>query len=205
VEYQNLIYFHDGENLCVNLYLPSSVEWKLGARTVKLAQQTDYPEGETIAMRIATGAPARFTLKLRVPGWSSGVTARVNGASVDVAARAGQWLAIKREWRDGDRVELTIPLRFRRVPIDQWHPQRVAIARGPVVYTQQVPHKNVVRIPPDDDALNDWFIATDKPTVFRFKGQIEASQRDDFLPFYEFAELERYSMYFDPGLRADLW
>jgi len=41
--------------------------------------------------------------------------------------------------------------------------------------------------------------------VFRFKGHIEASQRDDFLPFYQFAEQERYRMCFDPSLRTDLW
>ena len=32
-----------------------------------------------------------------------------------------------------------------------------------------------------------------RPTVFRLKGQIEASQRDDFMPFYQFAKLARYA------------
>jgi hypothetical protein len=205
VEYQNLIYFHDDQTLCVNLYLPSSVEWKRAGGTVKLTQQTSYPEAETVEMRIETPASARFALKLRVPNWSHGVAVQVNGANAEVAVRAGDWAAIQREWRDGDRVRLTIPLRFRRVPIDRWHPNRVAIVRGPVVYAQQIPHKNVVRIPPDDAALNDWLMATDTPTVFRFKGQVEASQRDDFLPYYQFAELERYRMYHDPAMRADLW
>lgn len=205
VEYQNLIYFHDDQALSVNLYLPSSVEWKRADGAVKVTQQTSYPESEGIEMRVEAAAPTRFTLRLRVPTWANGVVIRVNGATVDVTAQAGDWAAIQREWRDGDRVELTIPLRFRRVPIDQWHTNRVAIVRGPVVYAQQVPHKNVVRIPPDDDALNDWLIATDRPTVFRFKGQVEASQRDDFLPYYQFAELERYRMYCDPSMRTDLW
>ena len=53
----------------------------------------------------------------------------------------------------------------------------------------------------DEDILH----GTDNPTVFRFKGQVEASQRDDFMPFYQFAELERYRMYFDPSMRTDLW
>jgi hypothetical protein len=42
-------------------------------------------------------------------------------------------------------------------------------------------------------------------STFRFKGQVEASQRDDFQPLYQFAELERYRMYFDPSMRTDLW
>ena len=205
VDYQDLIYFHDDQALSVNLYLPSTVEWKRPGGAVKLTQKTSYPEAETIDMSLALAAPARFTLKLRVPAWAPGAGVKVNDAAVQAPVRPGQWAAIEREWRDGDRVTLTIPLRFRRAPIDKWHPNRVAIVRGPVVYAQQIPHKNVVRIPPDDDALNDWLIPTDRPTVFRFKGQIEASQRDDFLPFYQFAELERYRMYFDPSMRTDLW
>jgi uncharacterized protein len=205
VEYQNLIYFHDDRALFVNLYLPSSVEWKRADRAVTLTQQTDYPDADAIEMRVQVAAPTRFALRLRVPAWSNGFAARVNGATVDLVARPGDWASLAREWHDGDRVTLTIPLRFRRVPIDRWHPNRVAIVRGPVVYAQQIPHKNVVRIPPDDAALNDWLIPTDRPTVFRFKGQIEASQRDDFLPFYQFEELERYRMYFDPSMRTDLW
>jgi hypothetical protein len=30
-------------------------------------------------------------------------------------------------------------------------------------------------------------------------------QRNAFKPFYRFAELERYRMYFDPRLRRVLW
>jgi uncharacterized protein len=205
VEYQDLIYFHDDRALAVNLFLPSSVEWKPAGRTVKVVQETAYPEAESIDLRIEADQPVRFALRLRVPAWSAGVGINVNGTAVDVPARPGAWASIDREWRGGDRVTMTIPLRFRRVPIDRWHPDRIAVVRGPVVYAQQIPHKNVVRIPPDDAALNDWLVATDSPTVFRFKGQIEASQRDDFQPLYQFEELERYRLYHDPSMRTDLW
>jgi hypothetical protein len=40
--------------------------------------------------------------------------------------------------------------------------------------------------------------------VFRFQGQIEASQRDDFMPFYRFAELEPVPAYHDPGTHGPL-
>ena len=205
VEYQNLIYFHGDRTLAINLYLPSAVEWKVGPQAVRVTQQTDYPDADTVGIRIDTDAPTRFTLKLRIPSWSTGVGIKVNGAATNVPIKAGEWAALEREWHGGDRVELTIPLRFRRVPIDRQHPDRVAIARGPVVYAQQIPHKNVVRIPPDEAALNAWFVPTDKPTVFGFKGQVEASQRDDFQPFYQFEELERYRLYHDPSMRTDLW
>jgi len=205
-EYRNLAYFQDDSALYVNLYLPSSVQWqRADGSTVRVTQETSYPDADAITLKLETGVPQSFPLRFRIPAWSSGVTLAVNGTAVAASVRPGEWASLEREWRQGDVVQLTIPLRFRRVPIDEWHPDRVAIVRGPVVYAQQVPHKNVVPIPPDDDALNDWFIATDDPTVFSFKGQVVASQRDDFMPLYRFAELERYRLYHDPAMRTDLW
>jgi hypothetical protein len=205
VEYQNLIYFKEDSALHVNLYLPSSVTWETQGRTVKLTQETNYPDAETIAMKLEMSQPANFTLRLRVPGWSSGVSFKVNGNAVNVAARPGEWASIRREWQGGDRIEMTIPLRFRRAPIDRQHPDRVAIIRGPVVYAQQVVHKHLVRLPKTDETLNEWLVATKDPTVFQYAGQEQSSQRDDFMPLYRFAEMETYRMYFDPALRNVLW
>ena len=205
VEYQNLIYFKDDSALHVNLYLPSSVTWEAGGRTVRLTQETSYPEAETVAMRLELAQPANFALRLRVPGWSSGVSFKVNGNIVNVAARPGEWASIQRDWQGGDRIEMTIPLRFRRAPIDRQHPNRVAIVRGPVVYAQQVVHKHLVGIPKDDEALNQWMVASNDPAVFRYAGQEQSSQRDDFMPLYRFTEMATYRMYFDPALRNVLW
>jgi DUF1680 family protein len=204
-EYQNLIYFKDNSGLYVNLYLPSEVTWETGGQIIKLTQQTDYPEAETTVMRLDMAQPANFTLKLRMPGWSKGVLFKVNGESVNVQAQPGQWASIHRKWQGGDLVEMTIPLHFRRVLIDHWHPNRVAIVRGPVVYAQQVVHKHLVSIPTDNEALNEWMVATDDPAVFRYAGQEQSSQRDDFMPFYQFAEMQSYRMYFDPAMRNILW
>jgi DUF1680 family protein len=129
----------------------------------------------------------------------------VNDSEVTTDGGPGEWASIERDWQDGDQVEMRIPLKFRRAPIDRWHPDRVAIVRGPVVYVQQIVHKPVVDIPRDDGALNEWMIATDDPATFRYQGQEQSSQRDDFMPFYQFAEMQSYRMYFDPKFRRDLW
>lgn len=205
VEYQNLIYFKDDAGLYVNLYLPSEVTWETGGRSVKLTQETAYPEAETVALRLDMTQPVSFTLHLRVPGWGEGVSFKVNGAALDLRARPGRWASIRREWRNGDLVEMTLPLRFGRAPIDRWHPNRVAIVRGPVVYAQQIVHKHLVSIPPNDEALNEWMVATSDPAIFRYTGQEQSSQRDDFMPFYRFTEMQSYRMYFDPALRNVLW
>jgi hypothetical protein len=81
----------------------------------------------------------------------------------------------------------------------------VAIVRGPVVFAQQVAHKHLVNIPPNDDALNEWLIATDDPAVFRYAGHEQSYLRDDFLPFYRYVEMHPYRMYFDPDMQNVLW
>jgi DUF1680 family protein len=204
-EYRDLICFLGDDALHVNLYLPSEVTWEVSGQTAVLRMDTEYPEGETVDLRLALARPAEFTLAFRVPEWSRGFSLEVNAQPVDGTGIPGSWASLRREWLDGDRVTLRIPLRFRREPIDRWHPGRVAIVRGPAVYAQQIPHKLLVHPPEDEDELNDWFLPTDRSGVFQFRGQVEASQRDDFKPFYAFQEMERYRLYTDASLRTDLW
>jgi hypothetical protein len=205
-EYQNLTYFKDQSGLYVNLYLPSEVEWKSAAGTVKLVQTTGYPEAETIAFKLSLDKPAPFALKLRVPGWSRGVAVKLNGKSQVPDAEPGTWAAIDRVWQPGDEVEVTIPLRFRRAPIDRHHPDRVAVVRGPVVYAQEVVHKAMSVIPTNDEELDKALKPIDNdPAVFLLTNEEAVQQRDAFLPYYRFPEVTTYRMYHDPGLRRELW
>ncbi|HWB84553.1 MAG TPA: beta-L-arabinofuranosidase domain-containing protein [Bryobacteraceae bacterium] len=204
-EYSNLIYFKDPNTLLVNLYLPSEVEWNGPAGAVKLVQTTEYPEADSITLKLTMERPARFALKLRIPGWSNDATIQANGLP-EFEGRAGQWAAITREWQSGDIVRVTIPLHFRRVPIDEQHPNRIAIVRGPVVYVQEDPHKWLSDIPRSDDELDRLMKPlTNNPAVFQIDNEPVVQQRNAFRPFYTFAELERYRMYFDSRNRRVLW
>jgi uncharacterized protein len=202
-EYSNLIYFKDPQSLFVNLYLPSEVEWNA---SVKLVQTTDYPEGDTSTLKLSMDRPTSFALKLRIPEWSKGVTIKVNGQSEAAAIRPGQWATVTREWKSGDTVEVRIPLHFRRVPIDEQHPNRIALMRGPVVYGQEDPHKWLSEIPQTDEELDKLMKPlANNQAIFQIDNEVVASQRNAFKPFYSFVELERYRMYFDTSSRRVLW
>ena len=209
-EYQNLIYFNDVANnaLCVNLFLPSEVTWQPAVDStgpVTITLQTNYPEAEAINFKLDIPKPVKFSLKFRIPVWSKNVSFKLNGSAINVTIKPGNWAIINRKWNSGDSIEMNIPLHFRRSPIDKWHPNRVAIVRGPVVFAQQIVHKHLVSIPTHDETLNEWMVATDNPAVFQYAGQEQSSQRDDFMPFYRFTEMQRYRMYFDSELRNILW
>ncbi len=132
-DFPNLVYYTDAVGLLVNQYLPSRVVWDHAGQPITLTQQTDYPASGTVALTLAMARPSDFALRFRVPGWSQGVSAQVNGRAVADVGRPGEWAAIRRRWRPGDRVTIHIPLETRPVPIDARHPQRLAYARGPVV------------------------------------------------------------------------
>jgi hypothetical protein len=205
-EYSNLVYFREAKALCVNLYVPSEVEWKGPEGAVKLVQTTQYPETGSSTLSLSMERPSTFALKLRVPGWSNGLTVTVNGQAQVADIKPGQWATVTREWKRGDTVEITIPLHFRRVPIDEQHPNRVAIMRGPVAYAQEDPHKWLSDIPLSDAELGKLMKPlANNPAIFQIDNEPVVQQRNAFKPFYSFVELERYRMYFDSGHRRVLW
>ena len=57
----------------------------------------------------------------------------VNGQRWAAELTPGELAAVKRTWKDGDRVELELPLVARLEPIDSQHPNTVAVMRGPLV------------------------------------------------------------------------
>lgn len=136
-DYHILIYFRDPRGLYVNLYLPSELNWTAdnGAQ-LTVTQSGDYPNDGHIQLRLRAGRSAAFTLRLRIPAWAqSGAQApaiRVNSTPVDVRINRG-FAVIDRTWKDGDQVELTLPMTVRLEPIDREHPDTVALVHGPVV------------------------------------------------------------------------
>jgi len=131
------LYFHDADSLYVNLYASSTLHWK--ERAVRLRQQTRFPESDRIAFTVEAAPGAPWTLRLRMPAWTTDAnTVTVNGKPLDVAGTPGSYLAIRRAWKAGDRVELTLPMRLTAEPLPD-DPTQLAILYGPVVLAGQFP------------------------------------------------------------------
>jgi len=125
-------YLRDESGLYVNLYTPSRVVWHgRGAAPVTLTQTGGYPLANDVAMRIAVPRPTKMALRLRIPAWAGGGTRlAVNGRAVDVVP--GRFAMLQREWRDGDRIDLRVDMPLRAEPVDDQHPERVAMVQGPL-------------------------------------------------------------------------
>lgn len=137
-------FYSTGKDLiAVHLYGGNSATIALGTNTVKLRETSNYPWSGSIAIAVDPATPAEFTLKLRIPAWTENPGVRINGQAVDVAAGLEKgYLAIRRSWAAGDRVELELPMPVHRLyahPRVRMDVGRVALSRGPLVYCVEQP------------------------------------------------------------------
>lgn len=129
-KYGQFIYTHEADSLWVNLFIPSELSWK--ERGVKLTQENRFPEQEGTSLTVGTDAPATFTLKVRKPAWCKKMTVKVNGVAVKAIADASGYIPLSREWNDGDRVDVDMPMHVELEELN-YLPQYVSIVRGPIV------------------------------------------------------------------------
>ncbi len=131
-----LVYYRTGQGIMVNLYTASQTTLDdVGGASVEIRQETDYPNSGRVVIHVAPQKPTAFPLLLRIPQWCSQAGATVNGKPVAATAKPGEFLKIDRTWQGGDTVTLDMPMPWRFVAGRKAQAGRVAIMRGPVVYT----------------------------------------------------------------------
>src|ERR1035438_8523547 len=141
-DYDDLIFFKDTESLYVNLFTPASATWEHGKTRVTLRQETRFPESEGTAMRLSLSRADKFALKLRQPAWlARPIEVKVNDQTVSYEIDAKHWLVVLREWHDGDRIDVRLPMRLvtERFPAASQAAFPAAIVYGPVVLACRSP------------------------------------------------------------------
>ena len=162
------------------LYGPS--EFRYDAQ-MTFVEETEYPYGETVIIRVRAGKghhPAKLTL--RIPAWCNDASLKVNGKARKGALSAGTFVTLDRRWKDGDRIELQLPMRVERQTA---FGGGICFQRGPLVYSYAIPatfRKDTVRYanmngkyPADDEAFPCWDIRPAGPWNFAVKADAEAT------------------------------
>lgn len=179
--YGELVYFEEAEALWVNLYAASRFTSRDGAFT--LTQDTAFPAGDTIRLTWRAAQPVKRVLHLRVPGWCDAPDLAINGKARSVASAPSSYLRIEREWRDGDTVELRLPMRLRVEPLPEDDRHHLALAYGPLVLAAVVPPK-AGEADPAKERFSDHLLARGKTDEFPpvFVAETEADLITGFEP-----------------------
>jgi DUF1680 family protein len=132
-DYRISAFFRDPQGVWVNLYIPSTVRWKQNGANVELTQESLYPFDSLVQFTVKTSHSRDFALNFRIPTWANGASVSVNGRGIKTETIPGTFAVIRREWNDGDRIELNLPTANRLEPVDPQHSQTVALLCGPLV------------------------------------------------------------------------
>jgi uncharacterized protein len=219
-KYGDSIYFQGNpagplaDTLYVNLFIASTLNWK--EKGVTLKQITSFPESDTTRLEIAASSPQEFALCIRHPGWAATATVRINGNAAEISRNPGSFIELKRSWKNGDVVEMTMPMSMR-LELLPGTTDTAAVVYGPIVLVGALGH----RVQPGEDLhINERTIGsvfnepievpvlvgdladisakikpTGEPLMFRTDG-IGSPGDVSLIPYYKIAH-QHYNMYWN--------
>lgn len=143
-----------GNDIYMNLYGSNTAEIQLPTGKIFLEQNTDYPWEGKVDISVQPVSSQKFTLWLRIPSWSLGEVMpgglysvegqkdsglypeiRINNELVQYEMVNG-YAKIERVWQRNDAISLMLEMEPQHIITSKipQNKQRVAIARGPLVY-----------------------------------------------------------------------
>jgi len=207
------IYYESADRLWVNLYVPSTANWK--AAGVQFAMDTDFPEGERATLKLSMQRSKQFTLALRRPSWSeAGFEVRINGQLFKDVSGPGTYVALKRSWKTGDVVTVALPKSLRIEGLAD-NKNRAALMWGPLVLAGDLgperrggPGDPIPSFLTESRPIEEWLKPErEKPGSFRSEGigrLTDQSEKEvEFIPFYRLHR-RTYSIYWDL-YNSDTW
>jgi hypothetical protein len=216
-KYGDTIYFHGGNSLFVNLFIPSELSWP--EKKLVVRQETKFPESDTTQLSFICDQPAQLALEIRWPAWAEKISIRVNGKKQKIPGSAGSYVTLDREWKNGDQVEIQLAMKLHAEPLPG-ATNIIAVLYGPIVLagdlgTNGMPspyavnQTDLVRVPDpkvpvfvgDPKAFLKQIRPTAQPLVFETKNLVRPSDVT-LIPFY-LANDERYTVYWKLLSEAD--
>lgn len=131
---QNLVLASADGGAAILTYSDCQATLMVGSgQRVTLDEQTHYPFGEDVLITVGglgRKGSATFPLYLCIPAWTTDAHVQVNGQTIDCRPTQGL-LRISRTWKDGDRVQLYLPM---RLSLRRWalNKNSVSVDYGPL-------------------------------------------------------------------------
>lgn len=131
------IYSVADDGIYVNLYEPSSIEWKQGSVQMRAELKGSFPMSPDVRLEMTTTVPTKAKIRIRVPQWAAEpMEIAVNGR-VFATGKPGVYVVIDRTWTTGDAIQFNLPMQLkltRYTGLDRidGH-ERYALEYGPIL------------------------------------------------------------------------
>lgn len=218
-KYGQFIYTHKDNQLTVNLYAASELNWREAG--IKLRQTTNFPYSEDSKFTITDGS-GKFTIRFRYPSWvrEGEFQIKVNGKALKSKSwKPGTYVNVDRNWKQGDNVEVFFPMHASIEHMPNV-PQYIAILYGPITLAMKTGTEDLAmlladnsrfgqlavgrKLPVDEapyliannveDIVNDLDPIPGKPLHFRLRTRMENAIEGELEPFFELHD-SRYMLY----------
>jgi DUF1680 family protein len=224
------IYYESPETLWVNLFAPSVAQFANG---VKLDMVTSFPDGDAATITLTVPGTREFTLAVRRPVWAGdGFSVKVNGESIpqpplasmrvggaggrgnapgnESERQASSYVELKRAWKSGDTVELSLPKSVHLEPTPDnpmvaaimWGPLALAGDFGPRIEGRPASAPPIPLLVAGGRPVSEWITPGAQPGDFRavqvarVAGSSAPADDVTLTPFHR-THRRRYSIYFD--------
>lgn len=217
--YGEMIYAHKNNDLYVNLFIPSILNWK--TKGIQIEQTNQFPDEEATRIIITAEKSQTFTLNIRFPKWISEerATLSINEEKLTVTPQHG-YVSITRKWKTGDTIQMQLPMQLE-VANTPDGASEYSFLYGPIVLAAKIGTQDQSGLFADDsrgghiasgvqypinqmpvivgekDKLSSYLVKTDsRPLTFTLKNIFPLQYEDlELVPFYRLHEC-RYMIYF---------
>lgn len=214
-KYGELIYSHSEDDIFVNLFIPSTLNWK--EKGIELEQTTKFPYENNAAIVLKLKNPKTFVLNIRYPKWAENFEILVNGKLQKTEGKPSNYVNLNRKWKSGDKITITFKTstHLENLPDgSNW----VAFVNGPIVLAAKTSTEDLDGLFADDSRMGHVaqgkYIPLDKAyALVGEKGSYVSKLKDlgnmrfkldslELQPFFEVHDA-RYQMYFQTYTKED--
>lgn len=214
-KYGELIYSHNAENIYVNLFIPSELNWK--EKGIKIIQNTNFPNKNNSDLVLKLAKNQTFSLNIRYPKWAENAKIKINGKVQNVSTKPAEYIIFNRNWKNGDKISIEFEMKTRLEYLpdgSNW----AAFVRGPIVLAAKTSTEDLKGLFADDSRMghetkgklfpiNKAFALVDEPKNYlsKLKPIDNLNFTLDSLHLQPFFELHdaRYQMYFQTFTKSE--
>jgi DUF1680 family protein len=132
---QKVYYRTQDGGIALNLFTPSDKSFDVNGKTVDIKQETAYPSSGGVKLSFTCSEPVEFGLTFRTPRWAESMECTVGDVPLSPNRSELGYATVKRVWKSGDTLTLSMPMNWRFVRGRMLQEGRVALLRGPVLFT----------------------------------------------------------------------